>query len=344
MTFADAVKEILASAAKPQTPQEIRAKIKGKYSQFYGTASHRRSVAKGHCKDLDHALLAQIYSLVRMSKSFSCNMKQKPMIVSLRNKYSPSAPIMRLKETIIRNDDDLIANLEYYYQRSLKIMEEFGGPSIYFHVQSIKEQERAFLSERHIEMIYATLVSWGMHKMGNPHEAKAKMVNFLDFKESIFRNRYELQELRCLRMDSCSQEHYQESIDRLRRIYLDLRVSISEATIVAHSKTLAHILPNLVPPIDRQYTVRFFTQDKKNFFSNSGKYKMITLPHGIDAQFRDFKNYCLGIKMLFDRCNHQLFTINKETFNTSYPKIMDNLIVAFVKDVAKREKAASKIN
>ena len=46
------------------------------------------------------------------------------------------------------------------------------------------------------------------------------------------------------------------------------------------------------------------------------------------------------MKMLFDQCDHQLFTIDKETFNTSFPKIMDNLIKAFVKDVPKPEKAA----
>ena len=60
----------------------------------------------------------------------------------------------------------------------------------------------------------------------------------------------------------------------------------------------------------------------------------------LDAQFADFKKYCCRMKILFDQCDHQLFTIDKETFNTSFPKIMDNLIMAFVKDVPKPEKAA----
>jgi len=219
-------------------------------------------------------------------------------------------------------------------------MKEFGGPSIYFHVQAIKEQESNFLSDRHIEMIYATLASWGMHKMGDPEITKAKMVEFPQFKQSIIKHHDRLQQLSSLRMDSCSQEQYRKYIDDLKHIYFSLKVSISEATIVAHSKTLVHILPNLIPPIDRQYTIRFFTQENKDFFTESGKYRLVNLPQGIDAQFADFKKYCCRIKMLFDLCDHQLFTIDKETFNSSLPKIMDNLIMAFVKDVPKQEKAA----
>lgn len=41
-----------------------------------------------------------------------------------------------------------------------------------------------------------------------------------------------------------------------------LRVSTSATRIVAGSKALHHVLPNLVPPIDRQYTFQFFTGQK----------------------------------------------------------------------------------
>jgi hypothetical protein len=36
-------------------------------------------------------------------------------------------------------------------------------------------------------------------------------------------------------------------------------VSTSRTQIVAGSKMLHHLLPDLIPPIDRQYTFRFFT-------------------------------------------------------------------------------------
>jgi hypothetical protein len=342
MTFIDVVKDILTSTSDPITPQDIRELIKKSYPQYYGTPSHISNVSKGHYKDLDHALLAQIYGLVRVNKSFFCDKTCKPMKISLwNNKVTPKLRIeMSPNEDDMRNEDDLIKNIGHYYKRSLEVMKEFGGPSIYFHVQAIKAQETDFLSNLHIEMIYATLASWGMHKMGDPEFTKAKMVKFPDFKQSIIKYCNPLQQLSSLRMDSCSQEQYGKHIDDLEQIYYTLKVSISEATIVAHSKTLAHILPNLIPPIDRQYTIRFFTQENKNFFTESGKYRLVSLPKGLDAQFTAFKKYCCRMKMLFDRCDHQLFTIDRETFNTSYPKIMDNLIMAFVKGVPKPEKAA----
>ena len=342
MTFVDVVKDILALTSEPITPQEIRELIKKKYPKYYGTPSHINNVAKGHYADLDHALLAQIYGLVRRKKSFFCDKTYKPMKISLRNnKTRPKLrPEILPNEDNMRNEDDLIKNIGHYYKRSLEVLKEFGGPSIYFHVQAIKEQETDLLSDRHIEMIYATLASWGMHKMGDPEITKAKMVEFPEFKHSIIKHCDRLQQLCTFRMDSCTQEQYGKHIDDLKQIYYSLKVSISDATIVAHSKTLAHILPNLIPPIDRQYTIRFFTQENKDFFTESGKYRHVNLPQRLDAQFADFKKYCCRMKILFDQCDHQLFTIDKETFNTSFPKIMDNLIMAFVKDVPKPEKAA----
>jgi hypothetical protein len=236
----------------------------------------------------------------------------------------------------MKNEDDLIDKLNCYYDHSLEVLKEFGGPSIYFHIQSIREQETNFLSDRHVEMIYATLASWGMHRMGDPENTKAKMVEFCEFKQSIVNQRKRLQDFVSLRMESCTREQYAEYLDRIKDTYCALRVSISDATIVAHSKTLAHLLPNLISPIDRQYTIRFFTQDNKNFFTKSGKYRLVNLPIGIDAQFEDFKKWSCRIKALFDRCDYNnVFKIDKNTFNTSYPKIMDNLIMAFVKNVPK---------
>ena len=238
----------------------------------------------------------------------------------------------------MKNEDDLIRNLKHYYHLSIAVLKRFGGPSVYFHVQSIKEHESHFLSDRHVEMIYATLASWGMHRMGDPKDTKAKMVEFVDFKRSIMSQLRRLQEFASLRMESCTQDQYEGYLDRLKDSYCALKVSISEATVVAHSKTLAHILPNLIPPIDRQHTIRFFTQDNKDFFTESGNYRGVNLSSGLEAQFTDFKKYSGQIKALFDRCDRQLFTIDKASINTSYPKIMDNLTMAFVKDVPKPKK------
>jgi hypothetical protein len=240
-----------------------------------------------------------------------------------------------LRTPVTNNENVLVDNISYYYNKSLSVLKDFGGPSVYFHVQAIKEQENNFLSDRHIEMIYGTLASWGMHKMGDPTITKAKMVDFKEFKNSILIHKGDFKKLRNYRINSCTINEYDKYLNQLEKAYFDLKVSISEATIVANSKVLAHILPNIIPPLDRQYTIRFFTQDNKEFFSKSGRYKQINTPKSIIEQFSGFRNYCSKIKNMFDRSNHKIFTIDKESFNTSYPKIMDNLIVAFIKDTPK---------
>jgi hypothetical protein len=65
------------------TPQQIRATVKANYPDFYGTESHRRNVEKGHYKDLDHALLAQIYVASRTGGQIFVDKTQKPIRLTL---------------------------------------------------------------------------------------------------------------------------------------------------------------------------------------------------------------------------------------------------------------------
>ena len=236
------------------------------------------------------------------------------------------------------NELDLITNFEDYYSRSLEVLKEFGGPSVYFHTQCIKEQGMHFLSDRHIELIYATLASWGMHRMGDPRTTKTKLHEFTDFKNSILCSRNSLQELKEKNFALIDENQYTSLLKCIKETYSKLEVSISDASVVGHAKTLAHILPNLIPPIDRQYTIRFFTQDRSRFFYRNGKYRLAQVPDGLDAQFDLFVQICVKLKRLFDQVDTKIFEINPDTFNTSYPKIMDNLIMAFVKSIPKPPK------
>lgn len=61
------------------TPQQLRDRIKADHPDYYGTESHRRNVEKGHYKDIDHALLAQIYVAARSVSNISVDKSQKPI-------------------------------------------------------------------------------------------------------------------------------------------------------------------------------------------------------------------------------------------------------------------------
>jgi len=235
----------------------------------------------------------------------------------------------------MKNREGLIHNLKDYYEKSLTVFRYFGGPCVYFHTQCIQEQKEHFLSYRHIELIYATLTAWGMHRMGDPRKTRAKLVEFHDFKSSILQNGRLFESLRHHRLESMSLDEYAHILERLRLPYHALKVSISKASIVANSKTLAHILPDLIPPIDRQHTVRFFTQEYRDFFRKNGKYRQVNLPGDRNKQFARFRELCYEMKTLLDQCDLNMFELSEDTFNTSYPKIVDNLIVAYVKGVPK---------
>jgi hypothetical protein len=83
MSFADLIRQLLRAHPEGMTPQQIRETIRANYPDFYGTESHRRNVEKGHYKDLDHALLAQIYVASRSAGQISVDETQKPFRLTL---------------------------------------------------------------------------------------------------------------------------------------------------------------------------------------------------------------------------------------------------------------------
>lgn len=83
MSFVDLIRQILRAHPEGMTPQQIRETVKANHPDFYGTEAHRRNVEKGHYKDLDHALLAQIYVASRTGGQISVDKTQKPIRLTL---------------------------------------------------------------------------------------------------------------------------------------------------------------------------------------------------------------------------------------------------------------------
>src|SRR5690348_1609516 len=79
MSFFELIRQILRAHPEGMTPQELRDKIKADHPDYYGTESHRRNVERGHYKDLDHALLAQIYVAARSAGQIAVDRSQKPI-------------------------------------------------------------------------------------------------------------------------------------------------------------------------------------------------------------------------------------------------------------------------
>ena len=83
------------------------------------------------------------------------------------------------------NSGRFLESAEQYFRGSYERFVKFGGPCVYFHNACLREASAAFLSERHIELLYATLTAWGMHRMG---PGKAKLTEWERFSDSIQRS------------------------------------------------------------------------------------------------------------------------------------------------------------
>lgn len=211
----------------------------------------------------------------------------------------------------VNNYNKLVNGLSKYITPSAN----FVGPSLYFHQKALEYQQKEFLSERHIEYVYATLVAWGMHRMGTKG---AKMPDYDIFKSSIFDSKIKkaLEELKDKRIEDVTADEIDSIIEKLSKICFSVKGSDSKSHLVSGSKILAHILPNLVCPMDRQYTCKFFgvnlnSKNEQTFFKE--------VIHQMWKFYQDPNQIRL------------LKPILGKPFNMSFPKIFDNLIINYVK-------------
>jgi hypothetical protein len=234
------------------------------------------------------------------------------------------------------NTARFLAGQRQYFEKSYEEFRSFGGPSVYFHEQCLHAATDAFLSLRHVEMLYATLAAWGMHRMGDPDATKTKLTDWDEFQGSIVDQRTGLEQFRSVRMLGVSERDYSDAVVALKPHYRAFKLSVSAATVVVNSKALFHMFPEFIPPIDRQYTVRFFEQPPERWRDPKGKFRMVNLPPDFEGQFDLFRNVCVGIKRMADQIEPDILERERMTHGVTTPKALDNAIVNYVKIVSKQ--------
>lgn len=143
---------------------------------------------------------------------------------------------------------DILANADRYHGAYYQA-DTFRGPSLYFHRRAL-ETRRSPLAMNHLEYVYATLASWGMHRMG---EGGSKMLGFDVFRRSIESLAEPIAEAQHLAPQSMSVRGWEV----VREIFQGIKVMASGTRLVGNSKVMHHLVPNIVPPIDREYTLRY---------------------------------------------------------------------------------------
>jgi len=142
----------------------------------------------------------------------------------------------------------ILRNAAKYHAKYYKV-QTFGGPSLHFHRRALGLEGSVNQANR-AELIYAVLSSWGMHRMG---KGGSKMQPFAVFRKSLDALRPDITAARRLRPGKVGPKGWA----RLKHIFRSVKVMASGTTLVGNSKVMAHVLPNIVAPIDRQYTLKF---------------------------------------------------------------------------------------
>ncbi len=179
---------------------------------------------------------------------------------------------IRTRERMARRVADLIARFSECLAE-FERREEFPGPSLYFHLRTIsrlrshRDANSVLEDERYFEYLYATLTSWGLHRMG---PGNAKLTDFDLFSKSarelfgrvseLFgRSILNVSELFGRSILNLSDREAHEAATVIgEAIGCQTGLTKSKTVLVANSKAIHHFLPDLVPPVDRAYTLKFF--------------------------------------------------------------------------------------
>jgi len=213
--------------------------------------------------------------------------------------------------------DKLIAHFDQYMQ----VFDEanpFTGASLYFHLRTIEALRKHRFASRALDddcffvLLYATLASWGMQRPGL--NSPTTLVDFRDMLGSFVAQRPAIESLESLRLSRLSESELRDASDGVWKLMDSLSVGRQRAKLVVNSKALHHVLPDLVPPIDRAYVLRFF-------------YNRRTLTSPEEKTFKEIYPF---FHRVAQAAAPRLPNLLGKGMHTSETKIIDNAIVGFV--------------
>jgi hypothetical protein len=217
---------------------------------------------------------------------------------------------------------DILRNSSAYHD-AYYMEDTFRGPSLHFHRRSIAMIGEPLTVQR-LECVYATLVSWGMHRMG---KGGSKMRPFEEFRESILACAVDVAKATTINLASIGDGDWQ----CLKNLFMNIRVMKSDTMLVGNSKVMAHLVPAIVPPIDREYTLRHLLGNKT--IRNNPEHVWSLLKTLMESFF---------LPVVQDsgfRLRAQNWVSNQERYpwDTSLMKVVDNLLIGARKKQAGQE-------
>lgn len=186
-----------------------------------------------------------------------------------------------------------------------------------------KRKKMEIFSEEYLELVYTTLIAWNMNGRG------AKLNDFELFKKSIKENKSKIDLLKEYRLESLKNEDRKKVLEIIKILFRELDLVGKSWTgkkikskLVTFSKTLHFLLPNLIVPIDRRYTMNFF-------------YGNINIPTNQDIKRNNEKQIEVFNELYEKFCEiakiYELKQFKDNKWNLNIPKIIDNSIIGYSK-------------
>ena len=174
-----------------------------------------------------------------------------------------------------------------------------------------KREKLDIFNDEFIELIYVTLSSWNMNTRA------AKLAEFNAFKELLRGNKELILSLGKFRIEGLTESETEKVLGVMEQLFYNLKdLCHQESKVVTFSKCLHFLLPNLIVPVDRKYTLAFFGY----------KYN---IPKELPKQFELYQNLFLAFTELSH--NFDLKKYSKSRWNENIPKVLDNIIIGYQK-------------
>lgn len=246
--------------------------------------------------------------------------RTKDTTTGTRDTPARGAATGRSARTLQRTEDrvaELCAGFAGFLD-AFEAQRRFTGPSVHFHEKTLgrlvsyASPGTAVQDDEFVDLIYATLTAWGMHRLG---PGGAKLTEIDRFRAGLRRHSRAIDGLAGLRLEEVPPDEVDAISTRLWRIVDDLDSSATGTTLVAGTKVLHHVLPELVPPMDREYTLQFFFGNK-------------VLGMGSEAAFKQlFPLFC---RIARECATKTEAARGRRLMSQTTPKIIDNAIVGYV--------------
>ena len=171
---------------------------------------------------------------------------------------------------------------------------------LYKQILSVPFQEK--FSASFLTLVHETLKAWNMNVR------RAKLAEVDDFSQSIMTAKNKIERLQEYTIKDFATNL--DIFDTFEILFDELHLTQTKTKLITFAKTMHFFLPDLVAPIDNQYTLKFF-------YKSTNYAKEFQYFKDIHTSFSQFVNKHAELKKL----------ISNDNWNKSIPKLLDNAII-----------------